>query len=134
MKRIACFWAFIYCLGLLGQTYPFSLKGIWRQSDLGISIQIEQHGLYAYGKIITIGKQRKLGALKLESEIKPGHFVLTELKFLRPGIWSGKWNGSMQSEGKRVLLKSLSPDKWQVHVKGGPVWFKIKNGEFVSDR
>jgi hypothetical protein len=134
MKRFICFFSCACCLGLIGQTYPHALKGIWRQNDLGISIQIEQHGLYAYGKIISIGKQRKGGGLNLEAEVRPGHFILTELKFLKPGIWTGKWNGSVRPEGKRILLKSLSPDKWQVRMKGGPLWFKVKNGEFVPER
>lgn len=134
MRPIVVLMSFFLWIHGFGQI-PQSLKGIWRQPERGLTLQLEQHGQYVFGKVIGIGRQKQLGALTFDSGVKPGHFALTELRFIRPGIWLGRWNsGGNQGEGKRILLKSLSPDCWQLYFKGGPCWFKIKEGKFVPEK
>ncbi|MBM3170364.1 MAG: hypothetical protein FJZ75_01995 [Bacteroidetes bacterium] len=133
MKRIILMLAFFCWLNGIGQFQP--LKGIWRQPELGLTLQLEQHGQYAFGKVVEIGKLKREGALKFDDLIRPGHFALTELRFIRPGIWLGLWNsGDKRTADKRILLKSISPDSWQLYCKRGPLWMKIKDGKFVPEK
>lgn len=127
---VFAFLSWIYCRGQFQ-----AIKGIWRQPERCLTLQLEQHGQYGFGKVVEIGKQQHSGGLKFDVPIQPGHFALTEMRFVRPGIWSGLWNsGKEQLQEKRILLKSISPDCWQLYFKYGPLWLKIKDGKFVPEK
>lgn len=129
------FFVFALFFWLYGRSQSQPLRGIWKQPSRGLTLQLEQHGPYVYGKVIGTGKQQAVGILKFDFPVKPGHFALTELSFIRPGIWIGRWNsGKSKSKGNQVMLKSQTPDCWQLYCKRGPVWVKIKNGDFVPER
>lgn len=119
----------------LGQLNSSALKGVWRQPELGIVLQMEQHGIYLYGKVLTQTKVSGRSPLSLSSDLGPGHFALQELKPIRLGLWQGYWNKGPQVSGARpIRLRSLSPDTWQLYVQRGPFWFKLNTGRFIPEK
>lgn len=136
MRAMFVVWVMLMLGGSVsGQLNSSALKGIWRQPELGIVLQMEEHGAYMYGKVVGHTKFSGRSALSLSSDVRPGHFVLQELRPIQLGLWQGIWNNGPKGRGVRsIRLRSLSPDAWQLYIQRGPFWFKLKLGRFVPEK